>query len=162
MSDARELMALDAAVAMLHVRADDTVHTFVQAGPALLGAHWPREQLVEAMRRAPAIDVTGPEAQRLGHGLAIEHNGGTLFIETRTPAEPTGQLSVWTLYDSPRDAPGMYVLRRHEVGAHGLRPTTDAFSSADIEELREIARRMGLHCIERHASDEPQIVESWL
>lgn len=62
------------------------VHTFRQAGFALLGCDWEREDLITALRAAPAIEVTGPTAQGMKHGLAIYDDVGPdpLFIETVT------------------------------------------------------------------------------
>jgi hypothetical protein len=74
----------------------------------------------------------------------------------------TEVMNVYSLYDSPSDAPGMFVLRRFEIGPAGMHATSDAWTSRHIEELRAIMRDMGLYCIPRHVSDEPQIVESWL
>jgi hypothetical protein len=80
MSDERELIDFDAAVALLPDR--ETVHTFRGGGMMLIGADWPRDRLLAAMREAKEIQVTGPQAQRMGYGLAIDHEGW-LFIETR-------------------------------------------------------------------------------
>lgn len=81
--DDEETISYDDAVKLLPE--GDEIHTLRQAGPVLLGAGMSREQLLEAMRRAPEIYVTGPGAQSLGHGLAIECDG-TLFIETKREA----------------------------------------------------------------------------
>lgn len=158
-SDERETVSLEVAVGMLCVKPGSVVHTFRQAGPYLIGADWDRDALIEAMRSAPAIDITGPAAQSLQHGLCIDHQGGPLFIETQAAHGP---LSVWTIYQNPADAPGKFVLRRFEAGALEPRPTPEAWESEDIEELRAIVRRMGLYCLGRKPADEPQIVESWI
>ena len=42
------------------------------------------------MRAAPCIEVTGPQAQAMNHGLAIRDENGFLFIET---AKASGMLS---------------------------------------------------------------------
>lgn len=72
-------------------------------------------------------------------------------------------LSIWTMYDSPADKPGYFVLRRHVLlndSTHG--PTTEAYCSQDIEPLREMMMQRGLTCMARQPGDEPQIVEIWL
>jgi len=71
-------------------------------------------------------------------------------------------LNIWTMYDSPSDKPGYFVLRRHVVikGEHG--PTLEAYWCKDIEPLREKMLERGLHCIPRLPEDEPHIVEIWL
>ena len=58
-----------------------TVHTFRQAGLMMLGADHERDTLLEAMKAAPEILITGPSAQAMKHGLAIRDDTGVLFIE---------------------------------------------------------------------------------
>jgi hypothetical protein len=76
--------------------------------------------------------------------------------------EAMRELSIWVLYDHPLDDPDLYVLRRWEMSGAEAIPTQQAFRSPDLDWLRAIARNMGLVCIPRAASDEPQIMESWL
>lgn len=78
--DYRELITLDEAIKRLPTGA--MVHTFRQGGPCLIGADHERDRLIEAMRNASEIEATGPQAQSLGHGLAICDEHGWLFIET--------------------------------------------------------------------------------
>jgi hypothetical protein len=70
--------------ALLQLPASEYVHTFRNPnGSLLLGADWNRTELIEAMGKAKEILVTGENAQRINHGLAIEYGGAMLFIETR-------------------------------------------------------------------------------
>lgn len=71
-------------------------------------------------------------------------------------------LTIWTIYDNPSDFPGWVVLRGHEVGPGVTSPRSDAFVVRQVEQAREVCRRMGLTCIGREAADEPQIVENWI
>ena len=87
MDDDKELISLDEAIKRLP--GGDMVHTFRQGGPCLIGADHERARLIEAMRSAPAIEVTGPAAQAMGHGLAICDEHGWLFIATAN-VEVTG------------------------------------------------------------------------
>lgn len=48
-----------------------------------VGADWQYEQIVDAMKQAPWIALTGEIAQGQGYGLAIADEHGFLFIETR-------------------------------------------------------------------------------
>ena len=80
MDDDKELISLEDAIKRLPD--GGMVHTFRQGGPCLIGADHERDRLIEAMRAAPAIEVTGPQAQAMGHGLAICDEHGWLFIET--------------------------------------------------------------------------------
>lgn len=71
-------------------------------------------------------------------------------------------LSIWTLFDSPLDMPGQFVLRRFEIVPGGSRPTAEFYASTDPNELRQLMIRRGLYCMPRDDRDEPHIVESWL
>lgn len=71
-------------------------------------------------------------------------------------------LSIWTIYDHPKDFPGGYVARRWDVTPVGSKPTCEHIYSDDLEQLRdEMATRM-LTCIPRQDLDDPVILESWL
>jgi hypothetical protein len=71
-------------------------------------------------------------------------------------------LNIWTLYDNPSDMPGYFVLRRYEAYRGFSLSTPDVCASKDIEEMRNVMRNLGLHCIPRHDGDEPHIVEIWI
>jgi len=79
----RELVDYETAVAMLSDRTPDRVHTFRQAGAFVIGADWLREDILAALKAASEIEVAGPEVTAMGHGLAIHHKGGALFIATK-------------------------------------------------------------------------------
>lgn len=79
--DDKELITLEEAIKRLPD--GNMVHTFRQGGPCLIGADHERDRLIETMRSAPEIEVTCPQAQAMGHGLAICDEHGFLFIETR-------------------------------------------------------------------------------
>jgi hypothetical protein len=72
-----------------------------------------------------------------------------------------GVLSMWTVYDHPRDFPHSYVARRFEVGQDGAHPTED-FIQGDLAIIRKSFSQCGLVCLTRDESDEPQIMETWL
>jgi len=59
----------------------EEVHTFRQGGPALVGCHWDKKDLLKAMKQS-SIEITGEMAQSMKHGLAIQDKMGWLFIET--------------------------------------------------------------------------------
>ncbi|MBU2052541.1 hypothetical protein KKH13_05030 [Patescibacteria group bacterium] len=59
------------------------VHTFRQSGSMLIGADWERKHILNAMRKAKEILITGKQAQAMNHGLAIEDKNGLLFIATK-------------------------------------------------------------------------------
>lgn len=68
------------------------------------------------------------------------------------------KLSIWTVYENPKDFPGLFVARRWV----GLKPTTDFFAHTELEPVRDFLRGLGLTCLERHPSDDPCILETWL
>lgn len=79
MEDEKKTLPFDEAVKLLPP--GETVHTFRQSGWMMLGADHQRDKLLEAMKAAPEIQVTGPSAQAMKHGLAIHDDTGWLFIE---------------------------------------------------------------------------------
>ena len=71
-------------------------------------------------------------------------------------------LTLWTIYDHPRDFPHCFVARKFLVAAAGPVPTEELIISADLARIRTIFASRGLSCLARDPGDEPQIVESWL
>jgi hypothetical protein len=71
-------------------------------------------------------------------------------------------LSIWTIYDHPRDYPNGFIARRHTVAVSGTGPTDDTVKADDLTTLRRHLLQAGLTRINRSPEDEPQIVESWL
>jgi hypothetical protein len=70
-------------------------------------------------------------------------------------------LSMWTIYDHPRDHPEVFVARRWEVRDEPT-PTSELMISGDLEYIREQMRARGLYCLERSPDDDPKIIETWL
>jgi hypothetical protein len=81
MSKARQTIPLDDALLLLPE--GEYIHSFRNSPFALLGADWDRADLIAAMTAAPEIELTGPSAQSMDHGLAIKDEYGWLFIETK-------------------------------------------------------------------------------
>lgn len=69
-------------------------------------------------------------------------------------------LSLWTVYSHPKDYPDDFVARKFLGDA----PTAEHIKAPTLQELRRKLRDIapGLACIQRHPTDEPQIVEVWL
>ena len=65
----------------------DTVHTFYNPGYGLVGADWSKEDITDKLRRSDIIELTGPAARGMGHGICA-YNKDTkcqsdiLFVET--------------------------------------------------------------------------------
>jgi hypothetical protein len=71
-------------------------------------------------------------------------------------------LSMWTIYDHPKDFPNTFVARRFETSAAGSRPTADIMISPTLDDLRDQLSARGLTAIHRSPEDDPKIVETWL
>jgi hypothetical protein len=73
-------------------------------------------------------------------------------------------LSMWVVYDHPKDFPDHYVARQWLVRAASVSPTTSVVQSDDLETIREMMlTQMGKHCIGRcYDGDDPKIVEVWI
>lgn len=71
-------------------------------------------------------------------------------------------LDTWTIYDSPADFPGLFVVRRWEI-RHGYDPipTDDVATASSLSQAR---RNVPSGCVRfhRNASDDPTIVETWM
>lgn len=66
-------------------------------------------------------------------------------------------LEIWTVYENPRDYPGMFVARKFILD----KPTDDVQVAPTLEGLRD-RLPSGLTCLTRHPTDDPCIVETWL
>ena len=86
-TDAKELLTYDQAVALLPVK--DRIHTLVQSPVAMLGADCDRSDILELLAGTDCREVAGPQAQASGHGLVAWRGTGQdrhpVFIETRRP-----------------------------------------------------------------------------
>jgi hypothetical protein len=84
-----------------------------------------------------------------------------LIAEANHAARKRGILSMWTIYDRPKDHPDGYVVRRFACTALGPVASNDAYTG-ELELIRDTLWRAGLVKMDRHPDDEPQIVETWL
>lgn len=72
-------------------------------------------------------------------------------------------MSIWTIYYDPRDYPGKYVTRRHDIFRDNRPPqaSREHYVGNTLDEVR--ARiPLGLVRLLRSEGDEPQIVECWV
>lgn len=65
----------------------DFVHTFYNTGFGLVGADWSRNDILDKLRRCDIIELTGPAARGMGHGICAynknaKYQSDILFIET--------------------------------------------------------------------------------
>jgi hypothetical protein len=70
-------------------------------------------------------------------------------------------ISMWTIYENPTDHPGDFVARRWHGSSIRMEPTTDVFTGATLDGVRQQLPQ-GLYNIGRKHGDEPQIVEVWV
>jgi hypothetical protein len=83
-----------------------------------------------------------------------------LQLQAREAKE--GRLTMWTVYDHPDDYPDGFCARMHTVGK-GVTATPYMMGAGPRpDELREVFRAAGLHCIARQDNDDSVIVETWL
>jgi hypothetical protein len=89
----------------------------------------------------PSVEITRKDAMRL-HNQAIAKQ----------------DLIIWTIYESPSDYPGQFVVRptsvRHES------PFLNHMLAHDLEAARRLIPP-GTVCFERSETDDPVIVETW-
>jgi hypothetical protein len=76
---------------------------------------------------------------------------------------PGARMTVWVVYDHPKDFPDNYVARPQFIMSDdSIVPCQMAFISDDLEKIRGALERTGLYCVTRMPGDDPKIVETWL
>jgi hypothetical protein len=83
------------------------------------------------------------------------------IVKSQWEASQRGQLTIWTIYDRPKDHPDGFIARRFEVGGHGPVATADTLNG-ELEDLRQAFWKAGLMKRKRQDGDDARIVESWL
>ena len=78
---------LTAAEAIALLPASEFVHTFYNEPFALVGADWTKSEIMDEIRKADKIELTGEGARKLNHGIAlynknIKFQDEILFVET--------------------------------------------------------------------------------
>jgi len=74
-------LTYDEAVAVLPD--GDTIHCFRNpAAGVMLGTDWDRATVLDTLKQADVIGVTGEHAQAMHHGIVIKHGGSLAFFET--------------------------------------------------------------------------------
>lgn len=86
------------------------------------------------------------------------------IVLIQAEAVKKGALTMWTVYERPKDYPCGFVARMFEIknGAARPKPTMKTMKSLDLGPIQEKLMNAGLTCIGREAADEPHIVETWL
>lgn len=79
MSD-KIMITADQAIALLPDR--ESIHSFRQAGPVLIGCDSDREDIIERIRATDHCEIGGPACKAMDHALVIRDDNAALFIET--------------------------------------------------------------------------------
>jgi hypothetical protein len=87
-------------------------------------------------------------------------------LQNQQDAVQRGRRPIWTIYE-PVNFPGCYVARMFEVGGNQMPQPTEVMLRAvgpndGLKTLRDAFEAAGLHCMPDLASDDPEIVESWV
>ena len=77
-------------------------------------------------------------------------------------ASQQGKLSLWTVYDHPKDYPDDFVARQHVSADGESHPTQNAFRTRRLETMRMILQAAGLVPLTRDPADDKKIIETWL
>jgi hypothetical protein len=81
-----------------------------------------------------------------------------MVLTTQSEAAKEGKLTMWVIYDKPKDFPEETVARRHEVPGG----PTDNMMGGEVEFMRDVFRAAGLVCIGRQEGDDAKILETWI
>lgn len=73
-------------------------------------------------------------------------------------------LTVWVIFKSPSDFPGLYVLRGQDVVPGQSEPAmhVECITCDTLAPLQAWCEERGLYRMDRQAGDDPTIVEVWL
>lgn len=70
-------------------------------------------------------------------------------------------VTIWTIYYSPRDYPGLFVLRGHDILAGRTQPRSECFTATTLDEIRDRLPPYSVQ-LSRDPHDDPVIVEIWI
>ena len=78
-------------------------------------------------------------------------------------ARDRGLLSMWTVYDRPRDHPDGFIARCFETGGGNPEPVATSHAvTGSLDLIRRSMQQCGFYCLKRQAGDHPNVVETWL
>ena len=85
------------------------------------------------------------------------------MILTEDMIPPGAVMTVWVIYDHPKDHPDTFVARPQFVMEdNSVQPCRVAWANEDLDVIREALAATGLTCLSRDPNDDPKIVECWL
>lgn len=71
-------------------------------------------------------------------------------------------LTIWVIFDRPKDYPEYFVARKFIYKDGGMQATSLIFKNKEIENIRTNFRAKGFSPIPRQVDDDPVIIESWI
>ena len=71
-------------------------------------------------------------------------------------------LTVWVIYDHPKDYPEYFLARKFVYINNGLKPTFDILKNVEIDNIRNSLRDKCFTLLPRHQDDDEKIVETWI
>lgn len=75
----------------------------------------------------------------------------------------TKNLSLFTVYDHPKDFPDHFVCRRFDIVDGDVKPTGDFIKRKTLAGIRKVMNNMNnLTPIPRSEEDDPNIIETWI
>jgi hypothetical protein len=93
MAEERKKIPYEQAEKMLFKGSKNDVHTFLGGSGMLIGACWPRRKVLSAIKKY-GVELSGPMATGMNHGLVLFDDTGALFLETSSTA--MGGAKTWT------------------------------------------------------------------
>lgn len=82
--------------------------------------------------------------------------------ENFAPRAPRSQLSLWTVYNRPKEFPGHFVARKFMIAPDGAYPTEETFKAKELADVRREMEKLGLFRMHRSPGDDDKIVETWI
>ena len=98
-----------------------------------------------------------------GPDQALARANAAIIAKAGKVARDQNMLSMWTIYDRPRDYPDGFIARCFVSGQGALHPmATHDVLTGELETIRESMMLCGLTCLTRDPSDHPSVLETWL
>ena len=71
-------------------------------------------------------------------------------------------LTIWVIYDHPKDYPESFVARKFVYIDNELKPTSKTLKDVDIDNIRKKLRGKSFTPLPRLKNDDQKIVETWI
>ena len=71
------------------------------------------------------------------------------------------ELAIYTIYENPKDYPGLFVVRRWEIMPGSVQVSRWVRTALTINQARALLP-YGVVCLPRNTEDDPSLVGSWI